>query len=646
MKIHLMVDILFFGKEFKLAFFKLFSFPLFFLLAYPVFGQTGVGANFGIEADTRSGDVLSGVSTDDWFYNGISGAGVVDEATAISNGYAAQLAAGNNIAFDLSQSIPNYASNSGYIWYSARYGRDYTNQSSNDLTTFTSGKNGDNPTTSWGAGSGSVPSKTDIVDTGVHMRRDGIDVTDDLWVDMMVSTLSSSGSHFIDFELFVSEISLSGSGFTNSGSQEGHTAWTFDSSGNVTNIGDMVIGFAYSGGGVSGLEIRIWIDRSIFSPGSSPGGTSTFTWGSNIDGGSTYGYGEIIVPVGALLNNVNVLSTVAPPWGTTNTSGYTANYSSDYFAEVGVNFTQLGFDPRALFGSGSACDSPFSAIITKSRTSSAFTSSLKDFAGPYDFLGSAAGTQVNTTITDPGNFDSCASGETFTLQAEFISSTAEYIWYSLTPGVAFPANGLSEISGVGMDNVIIDTPGDYQLGIAPLLGCTPTTEPTDIISVNASPCAISDTYNTVKNMTLNIPATGVLANDTDLETVDVLTVNTTPLVDVTNGTLTLPMDGSFTYTPDPGFTGIDTFTYQVCDDSNSNLCDTAVVTITVTNDNDNDGVGDIDDLDDDNDGVLDTVESNGIDPSADADSDGIPNYQDPDFCSLNAFSICTNFLRL
>ena len=68
--------------------------------------QTGVGANFGIEADAYSGDITSGVNTDDWFYNGLTGAGVIDEATAVANGYAAQLAAGNNIAFDLRQSIP------------------------------------------------------------------------------------------------------------------------------------------------------------------------------------------------------------------------------------------------------------------------------------------------------------------------------------------------------------------------------------------------------------------------------------------------------------------------------------------------------------------------------------------------------------
>ncbi|MEN8789640.1 MAG: hypothetical protein ABF295_09015, partial [Flavobacteriaceae bacterium] len=294
---------------------KNFLFIAFCMIFFSGYAQVGVGANFGIEADAYSGDLTSGLNTDDWFYNNVSGFGVVDEATAISMGYAAQLAAGNNIAFDLRQSIPNYASNNGYIWYSTRYGRDYTNASSSDLTTFTGGKNGDNPMTSWGNSPGSVPAKTDIVDSGVHMRRNGVLVTDDLWVDLMISTLSATGNHFVDFELFVSEIAISGSSFVNSGSQEGHTAWTFDASGNVTNIGDMVIGFSYGGSGVSGLEIRLWVDRAIFNPGSSPGGTSTFTWGGSIDGGSTYGYAQIVVPPGALLNNVNALATTAPPWG-------------------------------------------------------------------------------------------------------------------------------------------------------------------------------------------------------------------------------------------------------------------------------------------------------------------------------------------
>lgn len=541
--------------------------------------QVGVGANFGVEADTYSGDVLSGAGTDDWFSNGVSGAGVVDEATAAALNYAAQLAAGNNIAFDLDQSIPNYGTQGGYIWYSTRFGRDHISSGSNDQTVFSAGKNGDNPMTSWAFGSGIVPDKTDIVDTGVHMRRDGTDVTDDLWVNLMISTLSSSGNHFVDFELFVSEVQAAGGSFANSGPDEGHTAWQFDASGNVTTIGDMIIGFSYSGGGVSGVEVRLWVERSKFAPGSSPGGTSTFTWGSSIDGGTTFGYGQIVVPGGSLLSHVNTLATAAPPWGTTNTSGYDANYQSGYLAEVGINFTQLGFDPRALFGSGAACDSPFSAVLSKSRTSSSFTSALKDFAGPYDFLGSAANSQVNTAIAEPAPFDSCTSGETRTLQAEFLSASAEYIWYSLTPGVVFPDNGLAEIRGMGMDQVTIDTAGDYQLGIAPLEDCTPVTDPTDIIQVRFAPCAWDDSYGSLAGSLLNIPASGLVANDTDNDTADVLQVNTTPVVGPLHGTLTLSADGSFTYLPDTGYLGPDSFVYEVCDSYGH--CDTAQTDIEV-----------------------------------------------------------------
>jgi hypothetical protein len=56
-----------------------------------------------------------------------------------------------------------------------------------------------------------------------------------------------------------------------------------------------------------------------------------------------------------------------------------------------------------------------------------------------------------------------------------------------------------------------------------------------------------------------------LANDTDPNGPG-LTVNTTPVTGPSNGILNLNADGSFTYTPNPGFSGADAFTYRVCDD--------------------------------------------------------------------------------
>ncbi|MCP4420127.1 MAG: tandem-95 repeat protein [Chloroflexi bacterium] len=80
--------------------------------------------------------------------------------------------------------------------------------------------------------------------------------------------------------------------------------------------------------------------------------------------------------------------------------------------------------------------------------------------------------------------------------------------------------------------------------------------------VNDPPIAVDDAYSTAKNVTLNQLALGVLENDTDAE-LDGLTAILD--VDVTNGTLTLSGDGSFTYIPTANFCGVDSFTYHAYD---------------------------------------------------------------------------------
>jgi protein-disulfide isomerase len=71
-------------------------------------------------------------------------------------------------------------------------------------------------------------------------------------------------------------------------------------------------------------------------------------------------------------------------------------------------------------------------------------------------------------------------------------------------------------------------------------------------------------------------ASGVLNNDTDGDGDTLAALLVDP---PTDGTLQLNSDGSFTYTPDTGFSGIDTFTYQADDGVESSL--PATVTITV-----------------------------------------------------------------
>ena len=89
--------------------------------------------------------------------------------------------------------------------------------------------------------------------------------------------------------------------------------------------------------------------------------------------------------------------------------------------------------------------------------------------------------------------------------------------------------------------------------------------------------AYDDSYSTF----VNVPVSGnVSLNDQDLEG-NTQTVNTTPVVGPSNGTLTLTPTGSFTYTPVASFTGTDSFVYRVCDNGAGPACATATAYITV-----------------------------------------------------------------
>lgn len=94
---------------------------------------------------------------------------------------------------------------------------------------------------------------------------------------------------------------------------------------------------------------------------------------------------------------------------------------------------------------------------------------------------------------------------------------------------------------------------------------------------NNPPVAVDD----VNSTTVNTAVSGnVITNDSDPDGDD-LTVTTTPIADPQHGSVVLNSDGTYTYTPDNGYTGTDTFEYEVCDDGTPSECDEATVTITI-----------------------------------------------------------------
>jgi PGF-pre-PGF domain-containing protein/PGF-CTERM protein len=85
----------------------------------------------------------------------------------------------------------------------------------------------------------------------------------------------------------------------------------------------------------------------------------------------------------------------------------------------------------------------------------------------------------------------------------------------------------------------------------------------DVTAPNRVPTAVSDHYTTLRGQNLSVDAPGVLANDYDP---DSDSITTTGFSSPTNGSLSLTVDGSLTYVPDPGFTGTETLSYRIEDE--------------------------------------------------------------------------------
>ncbi len=145
-------------------------------------------------------------------------------------------------------------------------------------------------------------------------------------------------------------------------------------------------------------------------------------------------------------------------------------------------------------------------------------------------------------------------------------------------GITKPNNGTVVLNA---DGTVTYTPNPGFIGtdtftytITDPDGNTDTAVVTVVIAPEIPYC-IDDMATTPSNTPVTVP---VLNNDTDPDG-DLLTV--THITQPANGTAVLNADGTVTYTPNPGFRGVETFTYTACD--NDGNCDIASVTITVKN---------------------------------------------------------------
>ena len=106
-----------------------------------------------------------------------------------------------------------------------------------------------------------------------------------------------------------------------------------------------------------------------------------------------------------------------------------------------------------------------------------------------------------------------------------------------------------------------------------------------IITVNAindAPIAVVDSFDIDED---NILSNDLSANDSDTE-LDNLVYDTSAISGPSNGNVSINANGTFDYTPDLNFNGIDSFEYEVCDDGVPSMCDTGIVIVTIAPIND------------------------------------------------------------
>ena len=105
--------------------------------------------------------------------------------------------------------------------------------------------------------------------------------------------------------------------------------------------------------------------------------------------------------------------------------------------------------------------------------------------------------------------------------------------------------------------------------------CSTATVAVEVAPVADAPIAVDESVSADEDATIDVD---VVVNDVDAD--DDLDPSTVSIdSDPSFGVVTVNADGSVTYVPDANRNGIDSFVYEVCDDTG--LCDTATVTINV-----------------------------------------------------------------
>ncbi|GAB2805986.1 T9SS type A sorting domain-containing protein [Ferruginibacter profundus] len=347
-----------------------------------------IKANFGVDGDLKANyfNSTTAPGNDDWFKFNKFGTGEFMIDTTGAAGIVANYIsnpASRMASFSRLMKPAFYSTVQNKLVIDAVFHRDFHGD---DSTVFASGsnKNGMSPAIWTCPVAQGIPDKNDILDAFTHIRRDGPNVTDSLWMFGGISIENTNGNRYFDFELYQTNISYNRTTrtFQGYGPDAGHTAWQFDAAGNVLKAGDIIFSEEFSSSALSLVEARIWINKNSLSV--TP---VNFNWGGSFDGdgnAAVYGYASIVPKTtGDFYTGLQAPDvTWAGPFSLVRQdNSVVTDYTAGQFMEFSVNLTKLGIDPGSY--SNNPCGTPFRRVLIKTRSSTSFTSELKDFIAPF-----------------------------------------------------------------------------------------------------------------------------------------------------------------------------------------------------------------------------------------------------------------------
>jgi hypothetical protein len=319
--------------------------------------------------------------------------------------------------------------------------------------------------------------------------------------------------------------------------------------------------------------------------------------GNNISGTSNEAVGTTIKVYNAATSAL-VATTTVQSGGTWN-SGVAAIASNNYYAVASTSC-------------GTSVNSATFASVSGNATTRCFTITSPVTESANSVSGTLSGTAVTNTkvrlLADGYAIDSATTNNNvWSIPVNTTTSNIIYPGAVLTVEVQEPSK-FSEVCSASVT-------------VACVAPSNPSGFPTTVALSNSN----GQTTFTISNSESN-----VLYTLEDLSGVDKSTS-----VFGNNGSITLTSYAFLT----PGTYDLRVSTLKL---SGSN-CGTSSTDVTLTvGDNDGDGIADVVDIDDDNDGILDTNETASGDATGDADGDGVLNYRDANYCTLNSNNVCAN----